>query len=138
MAWLARSDAWQAVGWRWVYFGSGAIMALVTIIMAVAPRTSFAYAAGVLAYAAWGGVAYAAFSAVVLFAIGRGAASTKYATLSSLGNLPLIYMTAVNGWAHDRFGTAGMLHVEAIAGLVCVGLALLVLQQIGGRQDRTG
>ena len=95
----------------WAYFGSGAIMAVVTIIMAVAPRTSFAYAAGVLAYAAWGGVAYAAFSAVVLFAIGRGAASTKYATLSSLGNLPVIYMTAVNGWAHDRFGTAGMLHI---------------------------
>ncbi len=80
-----------------------------------------------------GGVAYAAFSAVVLFAIGRGAASTKYATLSSLGNLPVIYMTAVDGWAHDHFGTAGMLHTEALAGLIWIVLALLVLQQIKGR-----
>ena len=90
-------------------------MAPVAVVKALAPKTPLAYAVGVLAYAAWGGVAYAAFSAVVLFAIGRGAASTKYATLSSLGNLPVIYMTAVNGWAHDRFGTAWMLHVEALA-----------------------
>ena len=83
-----------------------------------------------IAYAFFGGVAYAAFSAVVLFAIGRGAASTKYATLSSLGNLPVIYMTAFNGWVHDRFGTAWMLQAEALAALFCIVIALLVLQMI--------
>jgi hypothetical protein len=67
--------------------------------MAAIPRTPLTYSCGVLAYVFFGGVAYAAFSAVVLFAIGRGAASTKYATLSSLGNLPVVYMTAADGWA---------------------------------------
>jgi hypothetical protein len=67
---------------------------------------------GVLAYALASGMAYAAFSAIVLLAIGRGAAATKYATLSSLGNLPVVYMTAANGWVHDRFGTAWMLHFD--------------------------
>ncbi len=68
-------------------------------------------------------MAYAAFSAIVLLAIGRGAASTKYATLSSLGNLPVVYMTASDGWVHDRFGTAWMLHSEALIAIVCIVLA---------------
>jgi MFS family permease len=123
---------WAAdrLGRWWTYFGSGALIALITIVMALAPKTPFAFDTGVLAYALLGGVAYAAFSAVVLFAIGRGAASTKYATLSSLGNIPVIYMTAINGWAHDRFGTAGMLYTESLLGLIAIALALLILQRI--------
>ena len=126
------------VGRWWSYFGSGVAIAFVALVMAAAARTPAIYSAGVLVYAFFCGMAYAAFSAVVLSAIGRGAASTKYATLSSLGNIPVIYMTALDGWVHDRFGTGWMLIAEAIAGVVCVALALLVLQKIGGRQDRTG
>lgn len=98
--------------------------------MAATPRTSATYSLGVLAYAFFGGVAYAAFSAVVLFAIGRGAASTKYATLSSLGNIPVVYMTAFDGWVHDRFGTGWMLQTDALSGVVCIAFALLVLRKI--------
>jgi MFS family permease len=118
------------VGRWWSYFGSGVLIALVAIIMAVAPRTPNAFTVGVLAYALACGMAYAAFSAIVLLAIGRGAAATKYATLSSLGNLPVVYMTAADGWVHDRFGTAWMLHAEALIAIVCILLALAVLQRI--------
>ena len=118
------------VGRWWSYFGSGVAIALVAVVMAVAPRTPGSFTAGVLVYSLFCGMAYAAFSAVVLFAIGRGAASTKYATLSSLGNIPVVYMTALDGWVHDRFGNAWMLVAEAIAGLVCVALALAVLQKL--------
>ena len=125
------------VGRWWAYFGSGAALALVTVIMAATARTSLIFSSGVITYAFFGGIAYAAFSAVVLFAIGRGAASTKYATLSSLGNLPVIYMTAFNGWVHDRFGTAWMLQAEALTGLFCILIALLVLQMIKMSQPRS-
>src|SRR5213595_785179 len=118
------------VGRWWSYFGSGFLMALVAIIMAVTARTPNAFSVGVLAYALTCGMAYAAFSAIVLLAIGRGAASTKYATLSSLGNLPVVYMTASDGWVHDRFGTAWMLHSEALIGIICIVLALVVLRWI--------
>ena len=112
------------VGRWWSYFGSGVLLALVAIALAVAARTTTSFAVGVLLYAFVGGIAYAASSAIVLFAIGRGAASTKYAVLSSFGNIPVIYMTSFDGWAHDRFGTAGMLWMEALAGILCVLLGL--------------
>jgi PAT family beta-lactamase induction signal transducer AmpG len=118
------------IGRWWSYFGSGLFIAFVAIIMAVAPRTPNAFTIGVLAYALTCGMAYAAFSAIVLLAIGRGAASTKYATLSSLGNLPVVYMTASDGWVHDRFGTAWMLHSEALIAIVCMVLALAALRWI--------
>jgi predicted MFS family arabinose efflux permease len=121
------------VGRWWAFFGSGAALALVAIGMAVVSRTPHTFEVGVLAYAFFNGVAYAAFSAVVLFAIGRGAASTKYATLSSFGNIPVVYMTAFNGWVHDRFGTAWMLHGEALLALGCIVLALAVLRKLSPR-----
>ena len=45
-------------------------------------------------------------------------------------------MTALNGWVHDRFGTAWMLAAEALAGLVCIALALFVLRLINKIQAR--
>jgi PAT family beta-lactamase induction signal transducer AmpG len=106
------------------------------MVMAVMPRTPGSFTAGVLAYALFCGMAYAAFSAVILFAIGRGAASTKYATLSSLGNIPVVYMTALDGWVHDRFSTAWMLRGEALFAIVCTLFALFVLGKINTAQAR--
>jgi MFS family permease len=124
------------VGRWWSYFGSGVAIALVAMVMAVAPRTPGSFTVAVLVYSLFCGMAYAAFSAVVLFAIGRGAASTKYATLSSLGNIPVVYMTALDGWVHDRLGTAWMLHSEALLGIGSVVVALAVLRQINAARAR--
>jgi MFS family permease len=114
----------------WSYFGSGVFMGATTVAMAMAPRTPAAYVAGVLVYALSCGMAYAAFSALLLYVIGRGAASTKYATLSSLGNLPTSYMTAFDGWVHDRAGAAAMLNAEAALGAGSTVVLLAVLGRI--------
>lgn len=124
------------VGRWWSYFGSGVAIALVAVVMAVAPRTPGSFVIGVLVYSLFCGMAYAAFSAVVLLAIGRGAASTKYATLSSLGNIPVVYMTALNGWVHDRFSTAWMLHSEALLGLASIAVALVILGRINAARTQ--
>jgi hypothetical protein len=70
------------------------------------------------------------FLVLPLFAIGRGAASTKYVALSSLGNVPVVYMTAVDGWVHDRFGTGWMLQTDTLSAIVFVVVALFVLHKI--------
>jgi MFS transporter, PAT family, beta-lactamase induction signal transducer AmpG len=101
------------VGRWWAYFGSGTVMALVTVVMAAATRTPTVYNSGVLAYAFFG-----------------GAASTKYAALSSLGNVPVVYMTALDGWVHDRFGTGWMLQTDALSAILFVAVALFVLHKI--------
>jgi predicted MFS family arabinose efflux permease len=118
------------IGLWWAYFGSGVCMALVAIFMAIAPRTVDAFSAGVLIYSFTLGLSQAAFSALILYAIGRGAASTKYALLSSVGNLPVAYMTALDGWVHDQYGTSAMLYVDALSGLFFIIVAVLVLQRI--------
>jgi len=126
------------VGRWWSFFGAGLVMAATTVLMALAPRTPTSYDVGVLSYAVWTGWSYAAFSALVLYVVRRGAASTKYATLSSLGNLPTTYMTAFDGWAHDRYGAGGMLNAEAALGIgsVVIGLAALGAINHGGIRHR--
>ena len=121
------------IGRWWAYFGSGVLLAVVAAGMAIAARSQSAFSAGVLSYAFMGGVAYAAFSALVLFAVGRGAASTKYALLSSFGNLPVMYVTALDGWSHDRYGSAGMLYLEALAGIVAILLAAVAVWELRRR-----
>jgi MFS family permease len=120
------------LGRWWAFFGAGTLMALVAIVMAVTPRTPAAYGAGVLSYAFSLGLANGGFSAIVLHVIGRGAASAKYAILSSLGNVPFVYMTAFDGWMHDRSGAVGMLTAEAMVGAACIVFGLAAVRKIGG------
>jgi PAT family beta-lactamase induction signal transducer AmpG len=104
--------------------------------MAFAQRTSTSYAVGVLVYAFFVGTSYAAYSAIVVHAIGRGAASTKYAICQSLGNIPVADMTAFDGWVHDRYGTVWMLNGEALLASFCVGAGLFALHRINAARPR--
>jgi MFS transporter, PAT family, beta-lactamase induction signal transducer AmpG len=118
----------------WAYFGFGVALAAVAIVMAFIAQTPRVYEVGVLVYAFFVGAGYAAFSAMVVHAIGRGVASTKYAFCQSLGNLPVVYMTALNGYVHDKYGTSWMLLNEALLAVVCVIAGMLALRAI---LDRT-
>jgi MFS transporter, PAT family, beta-lactamase induction signal transducer AmpG len=112
------------------YLGSGGVCALVTIIMAVMPYEPFVYIGGVLAYAFALGLLNAAFSAVVLFAIGKKNAATKYSLLSSLGNIPVVYMTAFDGWTHDRFNSKIMLVAEGALGILFILIFIVILKRM--------
>jgi len=118
------------VGRWWSFFGAGATMAAIALAIAVAPRTPGAYVFGVLCYAFSQGLAWAAFTALVLYAIGRGAAATKYGILFSLGNVPTAYMTAFDGWVHDRSGVARMLEAEALLAIGSIALGLLAVRKL--------
>jgi len=104
----------------------GLLMALSTVAMAVAPRTETMYVVFTLVYAFIQGLTYAGFTAVVLETIGLGAAATKYNLYASLSNMPIAYMTLVDGWAHTRWGAAGLLNVEAAFGVVGIIVFIVV------------
>jgi PAT family beta-lactamase induction signal transducer AmpG len=104
----------------------GLLMALSTVAMALAPRTETMYVVFTLIYAFIQGLTYAGFTAVVLETIGLGAAATKYNLYASLSNMPIAYMTLVDGWAHTRWGAAGLLNVEAAFGVVGIVVFIAV------------
>jgi MFS family permease len=96
----------------------GILQAGCAVAMAMAPRTESMYVVFTLAYALITGLTYAGFSAFVLEAMGMGAAATKYSLFASLSNMPIYYMTNIDGWAHEKWNAGGMLCVEAAFGLL--------------------
>lgn len=121
----------------WSYFTFGCALAATAIIMAFAPWKPNSFTVGVLVYAFFVGTNYAAYSALVVHAIGRGVASTKYALCQSLGNIPVAYMTAFNGWVHDRFGGVWMFNAEALLAFIFISGGLFALQRIRTAEKRS-
>ncbi len=121
------ADRWGI--WN-AYLGIGIICALVTVLIAVLPYRPATYISGVLIYGFCTGLMYAAYTAVILFVIGKRHTATKFSLMSSLGNLPVVYMTTFDGWTHDKFGSRYMLTAEAIAGIIFITIFLIALQQM--------
>ena len=119
---------------RWgvwdAYLGIGVVCALVTVLIAVFPYHPATYISCVLIYGFCTGLMYAAYTAVILFVIGKKHTATKFSLMSSLGNLPVVYMTTFDGWTHDKFGSRYMLTAEAVVGIIFVIIFLVVLQQM--------
>jgi len=126
------------IGRFWGFFGGGTLLALLAVLVAALPQTPQIYAVSVLGYAIVMGFVYSAYTAVVFYAIGKGAATTKYAIIGSLGNVPVVYMTASDGWAHDRWGAAGMLYWEGLLGLAAVAVGLVALSRVKKRSTEVG
>lgn len=123
----------KAWGSRPSYMIYGVLMAATTAVMAVLPATPFVYLALLMIYSLVTGLCYAAFSAVVLDAIGRGNAATKYNAFASLSNFPIWYMGLVLARADTHWGPRQMLWTESVAGVIGVAcfVAVAALPQRG-------
>jgi PAT family beta-lactamase induction signal transducer AmpG len=107
---------------KFAYALFGVFLSVAALMMAVAARTPAMFVAFTLLYAFVSGFNYASFSAVVLEAIGKGAAATKYNLYASLSNAPIAYLTSIEGFAYGRWHANGLLWADALAGLAAVGL----------------
>lgn len=116
------------------YLGGGFICAIVTIIMAIMPMQPMVYIVGVLFYAFTMGLIYAAFTSVLLFAIGKQHAATKFSLMGSLGNISVVYMTTLDGWMHDKYNSKYMLLAEGLIGILFVVMFALIFQQMQKRK----
>lgn len=141
MAGVVSAAGCLAGGWfcdrmdrRTAYCASGLAQVAAALLMAMSPRTPAGFVAGTMVYAFVSGLTYAAFSALVLEAIGRSSAATKYNLLAALSNMPIAYMTLVDGHANDRWGAAGMLFAES--GIATAAIALFMA--IAGATRRRG
>jgi MFS family permease len=114
---------------RMAYLLSGVLTALVGIAMALSPINQTTYAVGVCVYFLVAGFCYAAFSAVVLEAIGKAgaSASAQYALFVAAGNVAITYV----GFIDTRFeNPRHLLGVDAglnLAGTVVLGLVIMLV-----------
>jgi len=95
------------------YVLSGWTLAACALAMGLAPRNPTTFVIFVCLYGFFAGWVYAAFTALALETIGTGAAATKYNVLACLSNIPITYMTLVDGATRTHFGPAAMLYIEA-------------------------
>lgn len=108
------------------YAVTGAFLAIVAIAMALGPHNQAGYAIFSLTYQFGSGLAYGAFTGFVLEAIGRGAVATKYNALASLSNIPIWYMTEIDGWASEKWNPDVMLFIDAASEVAGVAVFLTV------------
>ena len=123
---------------RTVYIVTGFGGAAAALGMIRAPHTLLFFALGVLVYNFFTGINYTAFSALCYEIVGSGnaLASTQMALLTASANLPISYMTAVDGHFHTTHGLTGMLAVDAGSSVV-VGAVLLPVFRGMKRRQRT-
>ena len=127
------------------YARIGALLAVIAAAMAACPP--FEYHGIPVGYISWNmlyslvvGFAYAAFTAIVLDAIGTGSAATKYSFFASLSNFPIWWLGLLLGRVADveapgLFGDAfrgptPMLLTEAALGMVGIGLFTLAYSRM--------
>ena len=112
---------------RKAYALSGVLAAIFGAYLALGPHSPITYGVGYSGYAIAAGFAYAVFTALVLDVLGpqRHAAATGYSLLVASGNIPIVYMTWLNGLGYKRWGARGLMSVDALANGLG-GIALFV------------
>jgi len=99
------------------YALAGVLCAIFAVYMGLARPTAFTFGAGYSGYSIATGFGYAVFTALVLDVLGRRrhAAGTSYSVFVASGNIPISYMTWLDGVGYKHWGTRGLMGVDAIA-----------------------
>jgi len=88
------------------------------------------FAIGVSLYLAAQGVAFAAYSALALELVGDGgrSAATRYTLYNAAGNIPIVYMTWIDGRGYKLFGARGLMGADCLLGLAAVLIFLFLIR----------
>jgi len=105
------------------YIISGGIYGLVSLVIGLSPLQSGTLIIGLLASNFAAGICYASLTGLVLQTIGAGGvySSSRYTILIALANIPVIYMTALEGLIAGRFGSRFASIFDGILGLLMAG-----------------
>jgi hypothetical protein len=97
-----------------------------------------AYVVWSMIYALGVGLAYAAFTAVVLDAMGPGSGATKYNIFASLSSFPMWWLGLLLGYVAEKGGSHGapwMLFTEAALGVAGVVVFVITARSIQGVRE---
>ena len=96
------------------------------VILWLGPLSPWTYFIGATLYLFTIGTCYALFTAVVLEFLGQSgkSGSGRYSIINSLGNIPVVYMTALDGRGGQLWGARGLAGTDAVVG--AIGAAILL------------
>jgi PAT family beta-lactamase induction signal transducer AmpG len=105
---------------------AGLVNAAAAAVLAFGPQSPAVYFTGTVLFLFTIGAGYALFTGVILeFMGGSGkSGSSRYSIMNGLGNVPVVYMSALDGAAYAHWGPRGMPRVDAI--LSAFGASLLL------------
>ena len=96
------------------------------LILWLGPLSPSTYFIGATLYLFTIGACYALFTAVVLEFLGQSGRTGcgRYSIINSLGNVPVVYMTALDGRGGKLWGARGLAATDAVVG--AIGAAILL------------
>jgi PAT family beta-lactamase induction signal transducer AmpG len=117
---------------------SGLVNAAATSVLAFGAQRPAVYFIGTVLFLFTIGAGYALFTGVILeFMGGSGkSGSSRYSVMNGLGNLPVVYMSAIDGLAYQHWGPRGMPKADAI--LAATGASALLIYFLFASRRRRG
>jgi PAT family beta-lactamase induction signal transducer AmpG len=108
------------------YLCVGLVNEATIAILWLGPLRPSTYFVGATLYLFTIGACYALFTAVVLEFLGRSGKSgcARYSIINSLGNVPVAYMTAVDGRGGKLWGARGLAGTDAVVGAIAAAILL--------------
>jgi PAT family beta-lactamase induction signal transducer AmpG len=119
------------------YLSVGLVNEATIAILWLGPLRPSTYFVGATLYLFTIGACYALFTAVVLEFLGRSGKSgcARYSIINSLGNVPVAYMTAVDGRGGKLWGARGLAGTDAVVG--AIGAAILLAYFLSRKRTKT-
>ena len=116
---------------------AGLINAAALAILALGPMRPATYLTGTVLFLLSIGAGYALFTGVVLEFMGEAgnSGSGRYAIINSIGNIPVAYMSFVDGLGYHRWGTRALPATDAVLSAGCA-IVMLIWLLAGGLPRR--
>ena len=117
---------------RLTYAGAGLTNALAALVLMTANRPSV-YLVGTVLYLITGGLCWARFVALLVEIVGPETrdVSTFYSALNAAGSIPLLFMIWLDGFGFYKFGTHGLLWMDAAPNLLVFVIVVTVFAVCG-------
>jgi MFS transporter, PAT family, beta-lactamase induction signal transducer AmpG len=120
------------------YLIVGLVNAATLLVLWLGPMRPAVYLVGTMLYLFTSGTGLATFTAVVLEFLGDSgkSGSGRYSIINSLGNVPVLYMIALDGWGGSRWGARGVAGTEAVLSVIGATVLLAYFLSRGGKDTR--
>ena len=123
---------------RSFYFANGILGCLFTLSLVILPHTTFTFGLALFGEYLFQAISFGIQIGIVFEAIGldNPLAATTFAFLTAATNVPVTFITFVDGRAYSIGGIKGMLLTDAAIGILTCIVAAVVFAKFGSRAAR--